>query len=253
MSEIEPVVNAAQQGITAAAAIGAGAWVTKKTLGPTFDAVGEYLAGLAKPRLENLGAIFRKADALISESDAYPNVRFTTKVLLDASLYDDDLMQTYVAGMIAGSRNADGSDDRPIFYLSLMDGMTAGQVALFHMLYSALANAGVADDADPALTRVSVLVRDIEHAAEGLLGSDDVDGNAVLELDHLGLIADIEIANQPDDLWRVSFRGTRVGALLFDWAHGIRDSGARQFFGQRRPSIGLPIFDVPRVDLVRGG
>lgn len=244
VSDIEFVANTfGSHGGLAAGAV-AGLYAAKRVFGPSLDAVGEHLRKTTERRLENLGRIATKAVALGGESDIYPHIRVTQRVLNDATLYDDDLQQTYVAGLLAGSRNEDGSDDRPVFYLSVIDALTAAQLSIFHGLYcaaeQALRERGVEEGG--YFARVRVDVPDL-NAQLGRLSPDDrrEDRSALFALEHAGLIENIETWTDGPGI--VVFRPTRVGALLFDWAYGFDDEEFRNFTRRERPDIGLPVLE----------
>lgn len=227
-------------GVTAAS-IAVGYGVTKKVFGPTLDAIGVHLADVTRTRLENLDKISEKAERLGRSEDAYPHIRVTQRVLNDATLYDDDVQQTYVAGLLAGSRNDDGSDDRPVFYLSVIDALTASQLSFLHVLYCAAAQAlrdhGIEEGGYYARVRVEV---DDFNSQMMRLNPDDQrsDPSALFALAHAGLIDSLEMWDDEPAL--IVFRPTRVGVLLFDWAYGFDDEDIRLFASRDRPDIGLP-------------
>ncbi|QZY50674.1 hypothetical protein [Leucobacter tenebrionis] len=162
-------------------------------------------------------------------------------MLNDASLYDDDLMQTYVAGMITGSRNADGSDDRPVYYLTVMDGLSAAQLRCFHVLYSAAAWLG-AQAPEGHFKFISISVEELRAnlrllQPEGSPESDYMP--AIITLEAEGLIHAVAVTDDEGDEWRVSFKSTLLGVLLFDWAHGFSDENIFAFPGTAAPTTGF--------------
>lgn len=214
--------------------------------------MNERIAGLTRRRLDNLAAILTKAERLSAAGDAFPNGRVTARVLNDATLYDDDVMQTYVAGLLAGSRNDDGSDDRPVFYLSLIDGLTAEQLGLFHVLYCGLLCAAGGDYSakDPAGVRVRIDVDEVDDAMDAFGPSAVTDDTVVFALEHVGLITGLSIKTYDDGIHRIEFFGTRIGALLFDWAHAVTDSSPLEFFQRERPADGPLKVTLPSAVLV---
>lgn len=245
MSDIERIVSSAETHGAGAGAAVVGAYIAKKLFGPSFEVVGARLAEVTEKRLENLGKIGEKFERWSSRGDEYPHVRVVQRVLNHATLYDDDLQQTYVAGILAGSRNSDGSNDRPVFYLSVIDGLTASQLRAFHVLYAAVAREyrGITSNRGPTMQSISVSIGDYLSnlsSLSPLTGSLEHEVTVdILALEHLGLIRDASIDYNSESDGEISFWATRIGAMLFDWAHGIDDDD-RNFGLRERPDIGLP-------------
>lgn len=238
----ESVVNAAQEhGFSAALTIG-GLFAAKRVLGPALDVVGTRLAGITEKGFENLGSIFERVPE--AAGPWYPHPRTALKVLNDAAMYDDDVMQTYVAGMITGSRNSDGSDDRPVYYLSVLDRMTAMQTRFFHAAYTAVAQQNidaqsvpfVAMDASEMEAHVAALTTEqpsyMAHGTSALLG-----------IQSLGLVSELSVRESVKYPRHLSFLPTPLGMLLFDWVHGFGDDDYYAFPSRERPDLGMPPFE----------
>lgn len=214
--------------------------VAKRLLGPSLDMAGRRLSEMAEKRLDNLVRTFAKAEVRDGADNWYPHPRTVARVLNDASLYDDDVMQTYVAGLISGSRNDDGSDDRPVYYLSLIDGLTATQLKTFHALYAAVAHLKVPADKMPW---IYVSQEELVSNITRLNGGSEPSGNlgAVLyALDAQGLVTNASSTQVDDGSYPLGFMPTQLGALLYDWAFGFSDEDVRCFADRDRPDIGLP-------------
>jgi len=242
MSDIEHVLNTFESSGPGMAAALAGAYVAKRVFGPSLDSVGARLKEISDARLANFSRITAKADALRPDVDIYPHVRVTKRVLNDATFYDDNVQQTYVAGMLAGSRNDDGSDDRPVFYLSLIDGLTAAHLTIFHGLYCAAEEALQEHGMDGGMN-FSLVAVDADDLNEQLAVLNPEDRNdapsALFALAHVGLIDQVQTWVEPPA--GLAFRPTRIGAILFDWAYGFDDEDFVKFLDRgQRPDIGLP-------------
>lgn len=254
MTDHPDVVSAAlDHGPTAVGAVGL-YLAAKEVLGPTLKTLGIKLEdALFGRRGKNAEAISQKAqklsDAHAREDSGLLNIRVVGRVLNDATLYDDDVQQTYVAGMLAGSRNEDGSDDRPIYYLTLIDGLTADQLRIFHVLYTAVAqkHTRFVSQQGPVINEVAVLRSDVEGMLAAFPdGERDIPMSVFFQLEQAGLIAAVHTganSRSEDTVW---FMATRVGALLFDWAHGFADEDFAQFGMRNRPDIGLPAYEFDR-------
>lgn len=243
MSDIEHLAETLQAHGPGMAATVAAAYVAKKVFGPSLDAVGAHLQEIGAQRLRNLRSITERAHKLNPAGGEYPHPRIAQRVLNDATLYDDDVQHTYVAGMLAGSRNDDGSDDRPVFYLSLIDGLTAAQLTIFHGLYcaaeQALRDHGLNDGMNFAL--VALDLDDLNRELAVLNPNDLAEApSALWALAHAGLIENVATWTEPN---LVAFRPTRIGAILFDWAYGFDDEDFAKFTQRDRPDIGLPKLD----------
>lgn len=250
MTDIEPVINALQESGPVAASTVAGLWAAKRVAGPALDVLGKRLGDFTAVRLENLARIFEKAEDVRPDARGYPHPRVANRVLNDASLYDDDVMQTYTAGLIAGSRNDDGSDDRPVYYLGLMDSLTASQLSLFHVLYAAAAPLGPPTGNrahDPAGLRVAVHLSEVKKAISRIspAGASLAKRSRYLTetttaLHVAGLIRD-DGSDKTDGRHPLqTYWITRVGMLLYDWAHGFNDEDLWEFYDRDRTAIDLP-------------
>lgn len=260
MSDIEQVVNAFQQnGPTAAVAV-AGLWAGKRVMGPALDAIGVKFGTYTTSQLDNLAKIFTKAEGTNVDASGSPHPRVVNRVLNDASLYDDDVMQTYTAGLIAGSRNDDGSDDRPIYYLGLIDSLTAGQLTLFHCLYSAAVRVGPPEGRraiDPSALHVAVHIEQIGAAMTTLgpagarLSADDpLLASPITALHTAGLMRDDGTDKLDGTHPLVTYWISRAGMLLFDWAYGFEDEDLHAFYERDRSNIDLPTLNLDTARLV---
>lgn len=258
MSDIELVVTALQEHGTGAAATVAGLWAARRIAGPSLDAIGTRFANLTTYQLENLAKIFSKAEAADPEAVGYPHPRVAHRVLNDASLYDDNVMQTYTAGLVAGSRNDDGSDDRPIYYLGLMDSLTAGQLALFHSLYDGALKAGppvthgVASGAHVAihLDQVKTAMAALGEGGAKLSEASRFLTPPLSALHYAGLIIDDGTDKVDGAHTLVTYWTTRAGMLLFDWAHGHDDEDLASFYERDRSRMDLPSLRLDTARLV---
>lgn len=247
MSELDGVLESVGEhgpgvAIAAGALIGA-----QKVLGPSLDMAGRRLAELAEKRLDNLSRTFAKVPVEEQPAHWYPHPRTVARVLNDASLYDDDVMQTYVAGLLSGSRNDDGSDDRPVYYLSVIDGLTALQLKTFHALYAAATSVGAAVT---PLHWVQVGQEELIANVTLLNGGSVPNGSllaVVVALEAHGLIANASTHQIEDGSRPLTFVPTHLGALLYDWAHGISDEDITLFAERDRPYNGLPALSFEAV------
>lgn len=248
MSDAMDFVSSAIENGPGLAMAGGAAWLAAKVFGPSVDEVGLQLRDITHKRFENLRRTGERQDVIAEQhgkelDGTIANVRVMQRVLNDATLYDDNVQQTYVAGMLAGSRNEDGSDDRPVYYLSVMDRLTAAQLTIFHTLYSAACDVsrkvGIGEGVRFAAVTVDIpdFSRNLKEMRKSI-GDTSLPVTAPLvALEHEGLIDGLSVDTTKDVL---SFTATRIGALLFDWAHGFDDEDIAAFATRTRPDIGLP-------------
>lgn len=155
-------------------------------------------------------------------------------------MYDDDVMQTYVAGLIAGSRNSDASDDRPIYYLTLIDGLTAVHLRYFHAMYFAVAQARIGWLSPESLV---IPLRELDQNVLVMGGAHGPQSGmtALYALESAGLIAYSSISGVESWNGRLRFTPTKIGMLLYDWAHGFGDEDLNLFNSRDRPNLGFTL------------
>lgn len=249
MSETAGPVGLAGAGLVAVG------WIANKLFGPTAEEAGIRLRdAIFERERQNVARTLNRADATaeahgLATEGVFPHPRVAKRVLNDASMYDDDVQQTYVAGLLAGSRNDDGSDDRPIYYLTVLDGLSADQLRVFHILYAAVEQrfSTLVSSQGPTVEEVPVLLTDVDAMLELFPQPQrDITMSVLFQLEHAGLITNLHTGNNAENRPTIWFMATRVGALLYDWAHGFSDEEIRDFGRRERPDIGLPTYSFDR-------
>jgi hypothetical protein len=115
-----------------------GAKVVEKILGPTAEYLGGGLRAWTERRVQNVAAIFHKAQAKLgSDIDREGSVppRVLKEVLDEGSFCDDELTAEYFGGILASSRTPNGRDDRGATYLRLTSELSTYQIRFHYICY----------------------------------------------------------------------------------------------------------------------
>lgn len=232
---VDPVVS-----IAAAEAAKTGGGVLTRLLGPTADDMGVQLQEWY--RRKNVERVARRAEAKAS-TDAAGSIpaRVAAEVFEKAQWADDDFVAEYFSGVLASSRTSDGEDDRGVTWTALVGRLSADQLRLHFIMYSAFRNLALGLEYEalsdvlqrPIVFQVSELVAAMKlpyenesvyrvlealygMAAEGLVAEQFQHGSADFLnksnhgiYDFPGFVGDLIVANM----------STR-GASLFLQAHG---------------------------------
>ena len=122
---------------TTAGALVGGAWVAKKVLGPTLDAIGDDLN-----RLYAVGRdrIFGRAGAKVEDLDdgKSANLRVARDILWNGAFSDSEVCVEYYAGLLAASRSADGLDDEAVPFVHVVKSLASRQLKLHYGIYCSL-------------------------------------------------------------------------------------------------------------------
>ncbi len=111
----------------------------KAVLGPTAEYVGQETRGLVQKCNVNLSQVFsaalRKLQRLGTDPTQPVNLRVFQRVINDAKFAEDQLSQEYYGGILAAAKSTDGIDDRGVYYLSLIQALSAYQLRLHYLIY----------------------------------------------------------------------------------------------------------------------
>jgi hypothetical protein len=108
-----------------------------RLLGPTLDLYGEGLKDLAAAGNRNLKAIFEKALRKVGDDlriDAQVPPRIFQRLLLEAPYCEDELVQEYLAGILASSRTLK-SGDHSLHHMALIGRLPALQIRMHYLFY----------------------------------------------------------------------------------------------------------------------
>ena len=213
----------------------------KRLLLPPVDEFAEALRRSVAYRTRNFGRIVDKAErkshnhrnsGLVSQRVAYV-------LLEEGSLCDDELMAEYLGGLLAGSRSADGRDDRAVAWCQIVNSMSWLQVrahfilyrewaARLHGLISLQLGMGTVRDRCQMDLELNEFTSILINATD--INPDDSIQDSILGLAWLGLIEDqyatghrsshILVRDSPfEELIRV--QPTVRGLELYGWAQGL--------------------------------
>ena len=221
-----------------------------KLLGPSADYVGGEVAGFVKKCNINLDSVFARAtkklgDRIGEEGSVSPRV--LRYILDDGRFCEDEVAAEYYGGMLAGSREATGKDDRCLPFLSKVREMSVLQIRLHFVFYyellrlhrAAKLNLGLEDDCSKAGLLLPHQFMIPIFPAEKIADSySDLMSHAVAGLYSQGLIS--SYAYGTVDTLKAQFPGADkagvymapnfMGAELFLWALGIEGPSAHRFF-----------------------
>ena len=115
----------------------AAAWVGKKVLGPTFDAIGDDLKKLyAAGRDRIIGRAAAKVDDL--DDGRRANLRVARDVLWNGAFSESEVCVEYYAGLLAASRSMDGLDDEAAPFVDAVKSLASSQLKLHYGIYHCL-------------------------------------------------------------------------------------------------------------------
>ncbi|WP_298803537.1 hypothetical protein [uncultured Pseudokineococcus sp.] len=219
--------------------------VLTRLFGPLADEVGANWSEAY--RRHNAAKVARKAAKRLGsqlDQPAVVNARVAYRLLQDGSFINDDVMQEYLAGLLAGSRTQAGDDDRASYYVDLVARLPFSQIRLHHAVYAALGTSGASDDyGESTYLQLRTLFAPLPSAAEVLQHPTDIDpvnalGEALTGLAREGLISDFTVAERARFVYQPYGRAaddpvvdnlvmivpSQVGCMLALWSHGIRDA-----------------------------
>ena len=115
----------------------AGAWVGKKLLGPTIDAIGDDLEQLYAAGRDR---IIERAAAKVDELDdgRCANLRVARDVLWNGAFSESEVCVEYYAGLLAASRSLDGLDDKLVPFVDAVKSLASSQLRLHYDIYHCL-------------------------------------------------------------------------------------------------------------------
>lgn len=229
----------------------------RRVLGPPADEVGKALARITENRLQNVGRIAEKAEAKLGDRAELPGtvpLRVAAKVLEGGSWCDDDVMQEYLAGVLAGSRSADGADDRGAYWADLVARLAGDYVRVHYLLYRALHDHGAAADGPSIALLEGQQARSVYLPVSGMAASlgvtveeaSSIGNNSLHVLARESLIAPTGWGNGVHVLEHVPGATepgvhavpSHAGMELFMWAQGVAPSSALDIL-KPRPEVSL--------------
>lgn len=251
----EIVAELVQHGWQAPAALSA-YWA----FGSTIKAFGRVSGEWSETQLRNLFRIGEKSKHLQEQVDAESvergevvdssptgssdraeqlaeevNARVSQRVIQEGAWLDDDVAQSYLAGMLIAGRSADGGRDQAVYWTNLAAALSSDAVRLHHILYTAFRQARqpIADANTRGEVRIRVpyelLVPEFPGSTPGTIHRR-VAAAAVM-LDREELITDLRSGPPaPEDEsrgWKymgLTVGPTNTGALLYLNAYGVKDA-----------------------------
>ena len=240
-----------------------------KVLGPTADYVGSEIRTLVERSNKNLGSIFSLALTKLgdrADSIGVVSPRVAKRVVDEGRFCDDELVAEYLGGVLASSKVNDDRDDRGVFYLNEISGLSAYQIRAHYLIYSSIVRSP--KPYDQSLTHwyeqdtITAVVPEVEFAAgmeySAYEALQDISHHAFLGLEMKGLCQGGTRVFVPDEQsdFKVPFRviyPTKYGFDLFLWGLGLGAMRVSSYF-DLDPQTELPLepgFVPIKIDLGR--
>ena len=120
-----------------------GLGVGRRVLGPSLDELGDSLRRLTARRLQNVGRVVKKANALTEgqPDEASPNLRAAFSIFREAMVAEDEVVADYLGGVLASAR-VDGGDDA-VAWTALIARMSSRELRTHYKLYAAVRQVGL--------------------------------------------------------------------------------------------------------------
>lgn len=221
-----------------------------KLLGPSADYLGGEIAGFVQKCNVNLDSVFvRATKKLGGRIDEKGSVcpRVLRYILDDGRFCEDEVAAEYYGGMLAGSREPTGKDDRCLPFLSKVREMSVLQIRLHFVFYYEILrlhrdkkpNLGLVDECNKAgLLLPHQFMIPIFPANRVADSYWDMMTHSVVGLSSQGLITtyaygDADTLNRQfpgADKDGVYMAPNFMGAELFLWALGLETPNAHRFF-----------------------
>lgn len=224
--------------------IGAAAYFTKpyleKIFGPTCEYLGGEIKAIIEKRIKNLTNILEKTEQHIDEkkiNGGFISPRIINEFINQGSFIEDELIQNYFAGVLASSKNPNG-DEGGLFYLDLIRKLSALDIKIHYVLYSALRKQYSSQKFSIKTTEsrsdliiylpTSLFIGELGFSADTQLEIPKIlDG--LTRLNSLGLFNSFSIGSMEHikqvyplaDSDGIVVLPSLLGAYLFLWAHGI--------------------------------
>lgn len=237
-----------------------------RVLGPTADVIGQTLGRVAEIRLANIGRIVENADKKLGDRANGPGsvpLRVIGAIVEDGSYSDDRIFGEYLGGVLASAKTKDGRDDRAARWVKVITSLSAYDVRLHYLLYTAArelyVNRGATIIQWGNETTYSELTVILDHSqvlqAMEFSESEDYDivNDALFVLNNEGLVSNFMYGQKQQVNLRIHkecpywtavyFTPTTLGVQLCMWAQG-RGSEWRKFSS---PKIELPQLEVPTI------
>lgn len=114
-----------------------GEWALQKAFGPVLGELGEDLKRLySGGRDRILAAGYKKVKDPNDGKKA--NLRVTRDVLWNGAFTDEEICAEYFGGILAAGRSEDGKDDDAVQFVDVIKSMSAKQLHLHYVIYTAL-------------------------------------------------------------------------------------------------------------------
>lgn len=223
-----------------------------KLAGPTFDYVGEGIKNSIEKKFKNISNIMIKGTKKLGDkiyTDGQVNPRILKEIIEEGSYVEEEIVAEYFSGILVSSRCIEGKDDRGLFMLSLLKGMSACDILIHCILYKTIkeeynnSKYQIGDPKDRIKMKTFIPYVELVNSLKSIKLNCEyetviVDTMFILSqydlIDSEWLLSPKENiekqtkgkANQ-DGLW---FTPSALGARLMLWAYGYGSTSNKNFF-----------------------
>lgn len=155
---------------------GIGAFLSKLCM-PSVEEIGFMLRDrISMHRLKNLNSVIKKTQALIEDKrepiTGELDVRALQMIAENASLVEEETLQTMWAGLLAGGAIKDGATDDLLLYADILKSLTVFQGKILNLIYGDKRIAEVVSSTHPSDSRV--IESDFEYVKRSVFALEKV-------------------------------------------------------------------------------
>ena len=244
--------------------------------GPTAKYLGGELRQFAEVSVNNLKKVFKFAAEYVqrgNKTEGQVPPRVLRDVLNEGYFCEDELMASYLGGILASAKGPVSRDDRAVAHCALISSLSSYQVRTHYILYSCILKAseianfpkaGIKDFVEWVRRHNggTVLIRESDYL-RAMDFSENEDSAVIAEHTFIGLQQkglleggtkvchpNLSYRRQPIEPFR-SFHPTEFGIELFLWGLGLGDRGIASYSPENFPNLLPPTIEPLRVELDR--
>lgn len=233
--------------------------------GPTAQYLGGQLATYSQIGVENVRRVFSRASERLGEKPegAVPP-RVLKEVLAEGYFCEDEVIASYLGGVLASSKGPLSRDDRGVAFCSLISSLSAYQIRTHCIIYSAILQVTPESIEHRSAVRevfrwlhlhgITVCIEESNYIS-AMEFSDRESPDLIGEHSFVGL----EKRGLSEGGWRVVhqlhpndekrnfryFYPTTLGIELYLWGLGVGDRGMACFKPEILPEISIPFSIAP--------
>ncbi len=221
--------------------------LARDVLGPSANYLGKELKGLTELGVENIKKVFmyaQKRNLELKNQDGTVPSRILLPILQSAYFCEDELVASYLGGVLSSSRTKNGRDDRAVGLTKLIDSLSSYALRLHCIIYASVITHPMqsTENMHKWIRRghgVTVLF-DEDALRRQMDFTEHEDASVILEHSFLSLASSgLSTDGQNDFLLRKENRNARCchltlrGIELFCWGNAQGQSGTASYFSDK--------------------